>query len=73
VNRLEAINSAQEKVSQLNTLELCSYMCCKCTFQELKSIKAAYNELLSEKEKSVGAIDEVNRLKKELNQAHKVC
>ena len=42
-------------------------------YQELKSIKAAYNKLLSEKQKSDDVIMEINKLKKELTQAHKVC
>ena len=36
-------------------------------------MKAAYNELLSEKQRSDEAASEVNNLKKELNRAHKVC
>jgi len=39
----------------------------------LESTKQAYNKLLQEKTNLMSVVGEVDRLKKELNEANKVC
>jgi len=71
LDRLLRDFSKQKRVSTYQTCFIPYFN--NCLNKDLESTKQAYNKLLQEKTNLMTIVGEVDRLKKELNEANKVC